>query len=381
MSDIKTITLYCDKCKKSYEIRYKNFLKRKRLGRPNLCNECMKIYSIEKQKETCANRTEEEKQKVYESKHNSWINKSDEEKKKFSEAVSKGLSNMSDETKKNRGEKIGKAQKKRHENMPIEEKERLEKLRNEGFRKWRDNLTEEELIEESIRKRNEQLNLSEEKKLIRNQKLREASKNRFMKLSYKDFIVKEYNKAINCNNKSNEEKIKYLNKNGTEYEFIKLLEFYNIPYKLHYYNTGIYNSTEYYYLNLDNLENFNEYPQFRLLFSQNLVTGNKYISPFHEWDFAIIKDNKFYTFIDLDGTAHDINHMKIKAKREFEYIVQDYHQFKDSQRLYQTDGYSAYIVQCYNDKLLDDTPVLNLQMNTKRTLKNFLENLSKLINK
>ena len=90
-------------------------------------------------------------------------------------------------------------------------------------------------------------------------------------------------------------------------------------------------------------------------------------------------------FIDIDGSVHNPNNMNFNFhgghRLQLEYNVAEDIRFNDSQRLYQTDGYSAYIVQCFNDKLLDDTPVVNLQINTKRTLKNFLENLSKLVNK
>lgn len=55
----------------------------------------------------------------------------------------------------------------------------------------------------------------------------------------------------------------------------------------------------------------------------------------------------------------------------------------DSKRPYQTDGLDAYVVQCYDDKLTNDTPVVNIKTNEKMTMKSFiaLMNILNLSNK
>ena len=52
--------------------------------------------------------------------------------------------------------------------------------------------------------------------------------------------------------------------------------------------------------------------------------------------------------------------------------VAEFVAFNDSKRPYQTDGYDAYIVQCYDDKLTDDTPVVKIQTGEKMSFKSFM---------
>ena len=46
---------------------------------------------------------------------------------------------------------------------------------------------------------------------------------------------------------------------------------------------------------------------------------------------------------------------------------------KNSQRIYQKDNILAYIIQYYNDKLDNDSLVINIKSNDKFTVKKLLE--------
>ena len=61
---------------------------------------------------------------------------------------------------------------------------------------------------------------------------------------------------------------------------------------------------------------------------------------------------------------------------KIEYEILDYYKFKDSQRFYQTDGLSAYIILCYNDNLTFDTDVYDLTLKSIIKFKDFISILN-----
>ena len=64
----------------------------------------------------------------------------------------------------------------------------------------------------------------------------------------------------------------------------------------------------------------------------------------------------------IDGSIHDPN----KISHDVTYFdgrkisLSDLIAFNDSQRVYQTDNLNAYVIQCYDDKLTDNTPVVKI---------------------
>ena len=79
-----------------------------------------------------------------------------------------------------------------------------------------------------------------------------------------------------------------------------------------------------------------------------------------------------YILIDIDGSIHKLEQSKWIVDG---FDVGGYIQFNDSQRPYQTDGLDAYIIQCYDDKLTNDTKVLHLQTNKEMSYKDFINEI------
>ena len=88
------------------------------------------------------------------------------------------------------------------------------------------------------------------------------------------------------------------------------------------------------------------------------------LDPTHFWDF-MISTREGRVLVDVDGSVHDPRHTANKITH-----------FNDSKRPYQTDGLPAYIVQCYDDKLTDNTPVLNLKTGDVVTLRQWISIIS-----
>ena len=104
-----------------------------------------------------------------------------------------------------------------------------------------------------------------------------------------------------------------------------------------------------------------KHPDFDKLFPNNPVTGSKFVSPYHQWDISVkLFDTR--VLIDIDGSIHDPN----KISHDVTYFdgrkisLSDLITFNDSQRVYQTDNLNAYVIQCYDDKLTDNTPVVKI---------------------
>lgn len=115
---------------------------------------------------------------------------------------------------------------------------------------------------------------------------------------------------------------------------------------------------------------------FDKLFPNNPHTKSNVVNPYHAWDFIIYGTAK-NILIDIDGSIHNVaefdivRNLKSKKSQAGTYRLSSHIQFNDSQRPYQTDGMDAYIIECYNDKLADDTRVLNLQTGDYMTYKKF----------
>ena len=254
--------------------------------------------------------------------------------KKISISMKSFLNTLSYEEKLNRVKPANDGNKIKFSNLSKEEIDNLMSFAWNGHQQWFDNLSDIELSEH-----NNKISLSLIK-FVNNQ-------------TYDDFIKIKYTEAINCNLKN----VKDYNKEdytNTEWIFKEILEKYKIEYRYQYYNLQIH-------------------PNFNKLFPTNPFSkrGNRdgYVSPYHQWDFLIKLYNKDI-FVDIDGSIHDFN--KIKDNDSF---VKSYTHFSDQQRLYQTDNYNAYIVKCYNNKINDNTLVLDIQHNYTIYMETFINRL------
>lgn len=98
------------------------------------------------------------------------------------------------------------------------------------------------------------------------------------------------------------------------------------------------------------------------------------ISPYHLWDFKVdTLDGPI--LVDIDGSIHNpaITSNVVHDKCGNVYVLGEYMQFKDSQRPYQTDGYPAYIVICWDDHLTDETLVYSMNTGETFPLKTFID--------
>ena len=142
--------------------------------------------------------------------------------------------------------------------------------------------------------------------------------------------------------------------NKNESSFIDKIDEFNISHEFVWYNKI-------------------KHPDFNKLFPFNPVRPGLFINPYHAWDF-IIYTNEGNILVDIDGSIHnpECTKNKVTDTQGNKFILGDYIQFKDSQRPYQTDGLDAYIIQCYNDNLTDDTPVVNINTGEKMSFKSFM---------
>jgi len=287
--------------------------------------------------------------------------------------------NLSDNDRLLHNEKISKSNKETWNNMTIEDQlKRLQPLWD-GWHNWWNSLSEEErnskidfllnisknyyANETDDQRRNRILNQSSgELNYYKNEteehrQQRIDSKIQYWEnLSYDKFIEIRYNRALKYNMKSNEEKMKYITK--TEMEFMNILNKENIEYKFHYYNTFKDSS-------------------FRKLFPMHPISKSVLVSPYHEWDFLI--PNKFKNvFIDVDGSYHDFNNLGPRMNNDMKNLFVQNQEFEDSQRKYQTDNLPAYIILAYDDKITDDTEVLNLHDHSRMSFQKFIVLLKKL---
>jgi hypothetical protein len=132
--------------------------------------------------------------------------------------------------------------------------------------------------------------------------------------------------------------------NKNELELSNIFNDYHLKYQWHYYNI---------------LED----KRFKDKFPANPITGSKFVSPYHQWDFIIFGKLEDI-LVDIDGSIHDSNKINHEVTYDGKKIdLSELISFNDSQRQYQTDGLDAYVIQCYDDKLNDETPVLSLSSN------------------
>lgn len=322
------------RCKTCQGIYHKDWYKRKSKDEQERLHNQMS----ESAKRKFANQTDEEKQKISKNlscalkKH--WANLSEEEYNKKCQIAKSSWDAMSDESRQLQKQHVSESQriawsklsdeeymrrchllavagKKQWENKTPEEMDKIREDISQRFKKWWDTRTPEELIELS-RKRAEGI--------------------------YKRHQFDE------------------LNPNKNESVVLNYFNMYHIPWERLISNETIH-------------------PQFFDLFPGNPVTGAARVEPFHVWDIMVPTPDGGRIYIDVDGSVHNpkmtqgLIYSKYTGKS---FVMADAIAFNDSKRPYQTDGYPAYYIKCWDDKVTLDSTVVNIVTNESFQLKQLL---------
>lgn len=353
--------IICDDCKCEFEINYK-YWKETNNKFPNKiwrCSNCNSKYKSELNK-------------------NRWKSLTIEELKDISDKQSKAQqlfwSKFSKDEKKKRAAIFINAGKNYWNNISDEE---LAAVSMRQINWWKA-LSEEEKEAYREKKRQWWKNLSEDKK----QEYAKKQSDWYNNLPYakKRIIIESLknHRAKWLSSLSKDEREKYFKKNGKSLSRYwqnidddKKLDWYfktnkaqsesnNVPIpksELELINVFNINKFKYscQYMNTSYPENFKE------------LFGDR--SPFHKWDFILYLKNK-NILIDIDGSEHAVLPGSFVTSEGID--VGLLIQINDSKRPYQTDGLDAYVGKCYDDKLTDLTPVVNIKTQEKMNMKQLM---------
>jgi len=352
------ITVKCSMCGKDIQLHWNSY--RRNFNGPFRCQDCFNDYQKNNKIEYYKNETEEEKQKRIESHIDGWNNISEELKQSIAKKKSIVMKNkLKDLSHNERYAKISKAidkVKEKWDNIPRSEHNNYMDHIHNGYDKWRSNLLNNNIAY------NEYCNNLSLGQITRyknpNERLKTSMIMRSIasKITYEEFLNQIYKKVIKWNNDSS----KHIHtETDTEEMFKNILDILNIKYTLQYFNT-IRNQS------------------FKELFPYNPYYKTEFISPYHRWDF-LIHIKPFDIFIDIDGNIHDLNthHGMVTNKIGNKFNLNDYIQFNDLQRKYQTDNLHGYVIECYNNKLSNDTIVTDIITGKKLPLNQFLNLIAK----
>lgn len=354
------VSTKCSRCKNVFMIDKSLYEHRKSHKSKILCFECLQRSKENKYK------------KASETHKKNWASYNEQDRLIRVINAKNGIHNMSEAAKKQRSINSSIATKKVMNSLTEEQrKSRSLKLSKSG--KHRYSIMSDIDKRELGRKISEgQSHIPDDKKAIINKQRSESMKSYIKSLSFEELEMRrhrvqewwdnmtpeEYHKWWQSQSSGYSNYLESLNiiPNNNESEFIKHLFRYEIKYQFQFPNKI-------------------KHPEFDNLFPFNSVTGSKFINPFHKWDFKITTLSE-EILVDVDGSIHNqpsyvVTHPQTKVT----YNMLDYYKFRDSQRFYQTDGLSAYVIQCYDDKLNDDTLVLHLNSNQIMTFKQFMMNL------
>jgi predicted Fe-S protein YdhL (DUF1289 family) len=321
-------------------------MKKKEIDNNFFCDRCLAILRSKNKKKHWDNMSKEEKEKSL-----THLN-TNEVKKKRVESNKKYLNNLTDEEKIEFGRKISNGLNNRSKEKKILHRKRI----SIGLKKYFDNLPYEEREKKSNKNKKWYNSQSDEYKKNNRIKLQKASinywnsnKNRWEIMSISDFHEQCRLSAIKFNKNNNSIPIM-----STEIEFDNILKKYHLDYKYQY-------------------SNIIKHKDFDNIFPYNIVTDTNRISPYHRWDF-IIYTKHGNILVDIDGSEHSIEPGLFIAK-DRNHDVGAKIQFNDSKRLYQTDGLDAYIIECYDDILNNNTKVLDLKNNKYLTVKDLINTI------
>ena len=368
--DKEDVPMTCADCGKQYTMKFGSWRRNK-----NGIHRCKDCTMKELQRKI--NGSSEEERNALIARRNAaikagWAKQTDEQKKKISldrsiawsndmkrkadlhERLVQMWKNMSDEDKNKQWEIMGKARnaywnddahrkyhscrarKKWYAQAP-EEQARIIAAANKGYATYLENETAEQRAE-------------------RLKKMSISMKKWWSSLSNEEFDehIKKYRFGMDKYFK----KLNQHNPNQNESVFIGFLEKYLLSFHHEYYSQK-------------------KYPNFDELFPENPVRKGIRIHPYHVWDFIIhLKDKDI--LVDVDGSIHDPESSSnvVRDSHGNQFVLYDYISFNDSQRLYQTDGMDAYVVECYDNNMTEDSIVRNITSGKTTSLKNFLVDLS-----
>jgi len=345
-------------CDKDIQLHWNSY--RRNFNGPFRCQDCFNEYQRNNKIEYYKNETEEEKQKRIESHIEGWNNIPEDLKQSISKKKSATMkSKFKDLSYDERYAKISKAVGKVREkwnNIPKSERNNYMGHVHDGYNQWRaDLLSDDNAYNEYCNN----LSLGQKERYTDpNERLKTSIAMKLVasKMTYEEFIDQMYRKVIKWNNDISKHIHTYT---ATEEMFKNILDRLNIKYTLQYFNI-IKNQV------------------FKELFPYNPYRESEFISPYHCWDF-ILHIKPFDIFVDIDGSIHDPNthHGMVTNKNGNKFNLNDSIQFNDSQRKYQTDYLHAYVIECYNNKLLDNTIVTNIVTGKKIQLNQFLNTIVK----
>jgi len=327
-TEILTITCENPECGAEFEILKKTYNNRKYGKIPMYCKDCMKKYRNACQSETLRemyqNRTPEQKATISEKLSKAAYKRYEnpEEHEKSSKAAYKRYENPEEHEKTSSAVKLGQA------NMSEEDKQRMRENQVKGIIETWDNRGAEErkLHGEKVKAGHDRM--TPEQKLRTSMNIRNAQIERFRKLSFDDKLQFDLNIALKTNELCGLPPLKF--DSPIEKDFYWYMMNKNIDIGYHFYNTTIH-------------------PEFYNIFKDNPYSKYNYSSPFHEWDFKIFT-YKTPILVDIDGGFHDPSRNKYNLPNMYktednELITMNC--YYDLRRPYQTDGYPAYAVLCY----------------------------------
>lgn len=312
---------------------------------------------VKKMHEKNRNKSPEEKAIINKKKGSYYNNMSEEEKEEFNKVLQQRSQNFWDGLQGKDREDFSKY---RWDLRTDESKEEQIKRFIEAGKRYRESLTEEDIrqqVERMVRGHKEKFENDEEFRNKQIALLRKHCEEYWSSLTPDQLLEINMKKKESFAKMSFEKKEEMLDKvylstkdaiqpTGTELEFIKYLNKYNIRYEFQYRNKNIHKD-------------------FYKIFSHNIKTGSNFVSGKHTWDFILyLRDREI--LIDIDGSIHanlDTNINEFNNKIEFD----------DNKRPYQTDGLDAYIVKCHDNKITDDTQVIKLNSKEVYSFKQFIE--------
>ena len=364
--DKMDVPMTCADCGKKYTMKYKSL----RLSKTDIhrCKDCTmkalqkKLYGetaeekanlLKKRnaaiKNAWAKQTPEKKKQISDDRIRAW-SEDKQRKEELKKRLMQRWSNASEDDKKRQGDILGKGRdqywmdpkhrefhseraRKKWYAQSIEEQKRILKAALEGIRTYYANESPE-LREERLRSQSTSM------------------KNWWNSLTKEEFEahMKKYQMGM----RGYFDELGSHEPNRNEKSFIEILRKHWIEFDYIYYNKI-------------------KHPDFDNVFPNNPIRPGVRILPYHAWDFIIHFTDKDI-LIDVDGSIHDKNSSSNEVHDRYgnKFVLYEYIQFNDSQRPYQTDGMDAYIIECYDDNMTDETLVRNVYTDEKQRLKDFL---------
>ena len=335
--DNEPVTITCIKCGNTFTLRRKIYSNRVWKKARLICDDCLRKENAERGKAQYAKMSPEER--------NIWSQRT---KDQLAKRSPEEWANVKAKTKATREKQSAEEkasyrvrfQEKWNSLTPEEQAKRLAPMQK-GAKEYRESMTDDEKTIQMERlfagRANYYANLSKEEYDARCERLQESAHNYWKNITAEQYERYQTNRREGI--------LRYQESLGdaafssTEITFMQYLVKYGITY-------------------LPRWVNQYKHPDFDKLFPYNPVTGSKYVDFHHIWDIAVITKNRDI-LVDVDGSCHKDSEMNYCLPGR-NFTEHDHIQFNDSKRPYQTDGFDAYAILAYDDKIDDDTGVKNL---------------------